>query len=73
MSNQHVVKHPKWGWGVKWAGNNKFTIRTETQAESEVLWRIIAKNQKTELFIHSKIWRIRERDSYWNDPHPPKG
>lgn len=35
--------------------------------------REIARNQESELFIHGKNGRIRERDSYGNDPHPPKG
>ncbi|WP_454289608.1 DUF2188 domain-containing protein [Rhizobium arsenicireducens] len=32
-----------------------------------------AQNQKTEMLIHGENGRIRERNSYGNDPHPPKG
>ena len=70
--NQHVVKHPE-GWAVKGAGNSKATKVTETQKEAIDIARSIAKNQESELLIHGKNGRIRERDSHGNDPYPPKG
>ena len=33
----------------------------------------IAINQRSEVLIHGENGRIRERNSYGNDPHPPKG
>lgn len=71
--NQHVTPHPDGGWQVKGAGNSKATIRTGTQAEAIAVAREIARNQESELFIHGMNGRIRERDSYGNDPHPPEG
>lgn len=71
--NQHVTPHPDGGWQVKGAGNSKATIRTGTQAEAIAVAREIARNQESELFIHGMSGRIRERDSYGNDPHPPEG
>ena len=69
--NQHVTPHPDGGWQVKGAGNSKATIRTETQAEAIAVAREIARNQEAELFINGVDGRIRERDSYGNDPYPP--
>lgn len=71
MVNQHIVKHPNWEWRVKWAWNDKFTVRTDTQAEAINLGKNIAINQWGELFIHWTNWRIRERNTFWNDPFPP--
>ena len=71
--NQHVTPHPDGGWQVKGAGNSKATIRTNTQAEAIAVAREIARNQESELIIHGMNGRIRERDSYGNDPYPPKG
>ena len=71
--NQHVTPHPDGGWQVKGAGNSKATIRTNTQAEAIAGAREIARNQESELIIHGMNGRIRERDSYGNDPYPPKG
>ena len=71
--NQHVTPHPDGGWQVKGAGNSKATIRTNTQAEAVAVAREIARNQESELIIHGMNGRIRERDSYGNDPYPPKG
>lgn len=71
--NQHITPHPKGGWQVKSAGAKRATVRTATQRDATVKGREIARNNGTELFIHGKNGRIRERDSYGNDPHPPKG
>lgn len=70
--NQHVVPHPD-GWAVKGEGNSKATKITDTQQEAINHAREIAKNQESELLIHGKDGKIRERDSYGNDPFPPKG
>jgi hypothetical protein len=69
--NQHVVKHPD-GWAVKGAGNQKATRVIETQQEAIDIAKQIAENQKSEMLIHGRNGRIRERNSYGNDPFPPK-
>lgn len=71
--NQHVVPHPKGGWQVKGAGNQRATVRTETQAEARAIARGIAIKNKAELIVHGTDGRIREKNSYGNDPYPPKG
>ena len=45
----------------------------DTQREAIEAARKIARKQGTELYIHGKDGRIRERDSYGRDPYPPKG
>ena len=70
--NQHVVKHPD-GWAVKGSGNERATKVVHTQNEAISVAKEIAKNQSSELFIHGKNGRIRERNSYGHDPFPPKG
>ena len=71
--NQHITPHRDGGWQVKAAGSNRATIRTETQQQAVEIGRTIARNQESELFIHGRNGQIRERDSYGNDPFPPKG
>lgn len=71
--NQHVTPHPNGGWQVKGAGNSKATVRTNTQAEAQTIARGIAQNQKSEVIIHRPNGQIRAKDSYGNDPFPPKG
>lgn len=71
--NQHVTPHPHGGWQVKGAGNSRATVRTGTQKEAVTIAREIARNQKSECFTHGKNGQIRTRDSYRNDPYPPKG
>ena len=69
--NQHVVPLGN-GWAVKGAGNERFTVITETKREAVEAARDIARNNHSELFIHGKDGRIQDRDSYGNDPHLPK-
>lgn len=69
---QHVV--PQSGkWTVKKAGAARATSVHETQAAAVKAATEIARNQKTELYIHGRDGRIRERNSFSKDPYPPKG
>ena len=71
--NQHVTPRKDGLWQVKGGGNSRATKLTETQQEAITLARDIAINQKSELVIHGKNGRIREKNSYGNDPFPPRG
>ena len=51
--NQHVTPHHQGGWQVKGAGNQRATVRTETQAEARAIAREIAINNRSELVVHS--------------------
>lgn len=70
--NQHVV--PNGGrWSVRGAGNTRVTQTFDTQREARTRAREIAINQHSEMFVHNRQGQIRERNSYGNDPYPPKG
>lgn len=71
--NQHVTRHPAGGWQVKGEGNSRATVRTTTQQQSIQIARDIAIHQHSELVIHGKDGRIRAKDSFGNDPFPPRG
>jgi hypothetical protein len=71
--NQHVVPAGEEGWGVLGEGNGRKTSYHPTQGEAINHAKEIAKNQHSELFIHGRNGRIRERESYGRDPFPPKG
>jgi hypothetical protein len=70
--DQHVVPHGN-EWAIKGAGNSKYTLITSTQSEAIEIARSIAQNQGSELFIHNRYGQIRERNTYGDDPNPPKG
>ena len=71
--NQHVTPHPNGGWQVKGAGNSRATVRTSTQNDAIKVARDIAINQKSELVIHRPNGQIRDKNSFGNDPFPPRG
>ncbi|OES45535.1 DUF2188 domain-containing protein [Domibacillus iocasae] len=70
--DQHVSKHEQ-GWQVKGTGNSKATKLFETQKEAQDFAKELAKNQQSEVIIHGRDGQIRGKDSYGNDPYPPKG
>jgi hypothetical protein len=70
--NQHVVPTNDGNWGVRGEGNSKLTKVTPTQSNAIAVARDIAKNQKVEVVIHRRDGTIRDKDSYGNDPCPPK-
>ncbi len=67
----HVVPHEH-GWAVKRVGASKGNVfdRQEHAVDDA---RKRAKKEGTELFIHGRDGRIRERNSYGADPFPPRG
>lgn len=70
--NQHVVPH-NGKWAVKGAGASRATVVTDTQKEAIERARGIAQHQQTEVLVHGENGQICARDSYGNDPFPPKG
>ena len=69
--NQHVT--PKGDkWQVKGAGNSKATKLFDTQADAKAYAHQIAVNQQSELIVHGRDGKIRAKDSFGNDPCPPK-
>lgn len=69
---QHVVRSSE-GWSVRKAGSSRATRNFATQQDAINAATEIARNQRTEVYIHGVDGRIRERNSYGNDPHPPRG
>ena len=61
------------GWAVMREGNERASSVHRTQKEAEKKGRQSARKDKTEFYLHNRQGQIRERDSYGNDPYPPKG
>lgn len=68
----HTVKTDK-GWGNKREGSSKVAKHYPTKAEAQQAGRTTAKREKTEHVIHKRDGKIGEKNSYGNDPYPPKG
>lgn len=51
---------------------DKDTSHHETQQAAIERAREIATNQRAEVVIHGRDGKIRDKDSYGNDPCPPK-
>lgn len=68
----HTVPHDH-GWGNKRSGSERVSKVFDTKAEAQSAGRDTARREQTEHIIHKKDGTIGERNSYGNDPYPPKG
>ena len=71
-SNVHIVPHSD-GWAVKIEGNDRATSVHDTQQQAIDAGRDRARREESELLIHGRDGRIRDRDSYGGDDFPPPG
>ena len=67
----HVVPH-KDGWARKKEGAGRAGSVHRTQKEAQDAAREQAKRERVEVVTHRKDGRIRDSDSYGNDPFPPR-
>jgi hypothetical protein len=59
-------------WAVHGEGNTRDTQIFSTQAEATARAEEIATNQKSDVIIQRRDGRIRSKDSFGNDPFPPR-
>jgi uncharacterized protein YdaT len=69
--NQHVVPHGD-DWAVRGEGNSRVTSIHDTQGGAIDAARDISERGNSEVVIHRPNGQIRDRDSYGNDPNPPR-
>lgn len=70
--NIHIMPKGK-EWAVKTAKSEKAYRIVSTQKEAIDIGIQVARNNKSELLIHGKDGKIRDKNSYGNDNFPPKG
>ncbi len=71
--NIHVTHRKDEGkWAVKGEGDSRASALYDTQREAIEAGQEIARNNRSELVIHDRDNRIRDKDSYGHDPNPPK-
>lgn len=69
--NVHVVKSGD-GWAVKKEGNERASSVHPTQRQAIDAGRDAAKVERSELVIHGRDGKIRDKDSFGSDPFPPR-
>ena len=72
MGKNQWVSPDENGWKVHGEGNQKSTRKFDRQSDAIEYAKNIAQNQESELIIQGKNGRIRSKDSYGNDPCPPR-
>lgn len=69
---QRVTPRSRGKWQHKADGKRRATRVTNTQREAIESAIRVARNQGGEVIVHGKDGRIRSKDSYGNDPNPPR-
>lgn len=69
--NLHVVPRGE-KWAVEREGAQRASKIFPTKKEAEAYAREVAKREGGEVITHNEEGKIRERESYGKDPHPPK-
>ena len=69
--SNHVVPATS-GWSVKKSGAARASRTFVTKDKAVEYARELSKHEKTELYIHKKNGLIQNKNSYGNDPNPPK-
>ena len=59
-------------WSVKRELGERASRVFDTQGEAEAFAKAMAKKEGGEVVIHGRDGKIRDSDSYGNDPNPPK-
>ena len=72
QKSNHVVPSKSDGWAVKKSGSMKASRNFDTKDKAVKYAIELSKNEKTELYIHKANGMIQNRNSYGNDPNPPK-
>lgn len=68
----HTVPHGD-GWANRREGSDKVSKTFDTKRQAQAAGRDTAQREQTEHVIHKQDGTIGEKNSYGNDPHPPKG
>jgi len=69
----HVVRSDNGGWVVRIEGNARARSTHKSQTEAAKAGREIARKNKSELLVHGRDGKIRDRSTYGNDPRRTKG
>ena len=60
-------------WANRRAGSNRVSRTYRTKKEAQEAGRKTAQRERTDHVIQSRDGKNSQRNSYGNDPHPPKG
>ncbi|EAU42338.1 hypothetical protein FP2506_05851 [Fulvimarina pelagi HTCC2506] len=70
--NYHVVPSSKGGWDVKRGGSQRASGHFDTKTPAMSRARELAQKAGVERVEHKRDGKIRDSDSYGNDPCPPR-
>lgn len=70
--NIHITHRSDGSWAVIGEGDSRASSLHDTQGGAIGVGRPIAQRNHSELVIHDRENKIRDKDSYGDDPFPPR-
>ncbi len=70
--NIHITHREDGTWAVIGEKDKRASSLHDSQRDAIEAGHPLAQNNKSELVIHDRDNRIRDKDSYGNDPCPPR-
>ena len=70
--NIHVVPDSQGGWAVKREGQETPIAHSQHKQDAVSKGREVAQQESVDLIIHNRDGKIAGRESYGNDPFPPR-
>jgi Uncharacterized protein conserved in bacteria (DUF2188) len=71
-NSYHVIAKVNGGWKVKRADAERATKTFATQKDAIEYGRSLSRSHATDLVIHGRDGRLSSKESYGNDPNPPR-
>jgi len=68
-----VEPRPDERWAVQTNGTKRADSLHDRKIDAERRGKELAKSKRTELIVKSEKGRIERKDSFGNDPFPPRG
>jgi hypothetical protein len=71
--DRHVIASTSGGWSVHSSGASRASRRFDRQSDAVRYARDLAREERTDLYVHRKDGTVRRRDSYADDHSPQRG
>ena len=70
--SHHVIPNPKGGWSVKKEGASRASKHFDKKKDAEAWGKSFSRKEGTDFVVHRHDGTVVKRDSYGNDPTPPR-
>ena len=71
--DRHVITNLAGGWSVRWSGSSRASRIFDTQADAVKYARDLARQERTNLYVHRRDGTVSHRHSYGDNRSQQQG